>query len=63
MRTKLVRQTKSNQSVHVGEYIALNEESLWSANDENLEACHQLVKRICQRHNLNNNNVVGETKR
>ena len=29
-------------AVHVGEYMALHKETLWSSNDENLEACHQL---------------------
>ena len=51
-------------SVHVGEYIALIEETLWSCNDENLEGCHQLVKRRCRRHNVDiNKNLVGPHKR
>ena len=29
-------------ATHVGEFLALEEETLWTCNDENLEACHQL---------------------
>ena len=29
-------------AVHVGEFLALHNETIWSCNDENLEGCHQL---------------------
>ena len=50
-------------ATHVGEYLALNEETLWTSADENVEACHQLVKRRSRRHGLDNNKKVSEGKR
>ena len=50
-------------SQHLGEFIAFANETLWTASDENVEACHQLVKRRNIRHNLNSKNTVGAVKR
>ena len=48
---------------HLGEFLDSAKETLWTCSDENVEACHQLVKRRNIRHNNNCKNLVGSQKR
>ena len=50
-------------SIHLGEFFESANETLWTFNDENVEACHQLVKRRSTRHNTNSKSKVGSHKR
>ena len=50
-------------SCHLGEFLSFANETLWTCSDENLEGCHQLVKRRGIRHNTKSKTATGSHKR
>ena len=50
-------------SCHLGEFLSFANETLRTCSDENLEGCHQLVKRRGIRHNTKSKTATGSHKR